>query len=282
MPDIRPQTPNSTTQAWRKGPDLTAKNEAPFGKLMTADTYAAAYVEDYGFEAVCALARQRRNLRFLEERRPETILEVGAGKILLAGLPGARALPFRTWAIVEPARQFAAAVREEVAGDRRFAVVEEYLEGLRGTLDAISPPGFDAVIVSGLVHETAMPEVLLATAMSHLKSGGRMLVSAPNAQSFHRLLAVESGLIASPYELSALDRQLGHVKVYDRASLEKLIMEAGLTDLSFDGYLFKPFTNAQMQNIVQATGPAVVEGLMALGVRFPEHAAEICVTGKKL
>lgn len=244
------------------------------GKLVSAEGYRAFYDPLAGFEGVCSLARQRRNLEFLTEHRPRRILEVGCGGLLLAEM--AKGLEFDRWTIVEPVADFADLARKATGGDARFSVVDGYLEAQSG----LGP--CDAVLLSGLLHETAAPEALLRAAIACLEPGGRLLASVPNAQSFHRLLAVEAGLIPAPDTLSARDVALGHPKVFDPDGLRALIAGAGLTDLTFDGYLFKPFTHAQMEAVL-AQGPAdaadLIDGLIRLGRKFPDQAAEICVTG---
>lgn len=246
------------------------------GKLVSAEGYRAFYDPLAGFEGVCSLARQRRNLAFLAEHRPRRILEVGCGGLLLADM--AQGLDFDRWTIVEPVADFLALARAATAGDARFTILEGYLEAQTG----LGP--FDAVLLSGLLHETAAPGVLLHAAVACLRPGGRLLASVPNARSFHRLLAVEAGLTASPGTLSARDLALGHPTVFDEGSLRALIASAGLIDLTFDGYLFKPFTHAQMEAVLaQGTADAaeLIEGLIRLGRKFPAQAAEICVTGAR-
>lgn len=103
----------------------------------------------------------------------------------------------------------------------------------------------------------------------------------PNARSFHRLLAVEAGLIPAPDALSDRDRLLGHPVVFDAQSFTALMEGAGLGELTLDGYLFKPFTNAQMELVLDSAPEGLVDGLIALGRRFPDQAAEICIIGRK-
>lgn len=251
------------------------------GKLLSAEAYASAYGAGQGFEAVCIEARQQNNAAFLSTEQPETILEVGCGPRLLITMTGVRDIGFRRWAIVEPAPSYAEAARLAIAADNRFSVVQGYVEACGDELRRIAPEGYAAAIVSGLVHETSDPLGLLVAVAPLLRRGGKILVSAPNALSFHRLLALECGLVASPHELSELDVQLGHAWVLDPRSLADLLTRAGFTGLRGGGYLFKPFTNAQMQTMIDAIGPHVIAGLISLGRRFPENAAEIYVTGEK-
>lgn len=254
---------------------------AEHGKLVSAEAYRAVYDPVTGFEGVCSLARQRRNLDFLSQHRPARILEVGCGGLLLLDLARAAGLGFDLWSVVEPVADFAAAAEALAARDPRIQVRRGYLEAETAALSALAPGGYDAVILSGLLHETAEPRALLQAALALAAPGARVLASVPNAGSFHRLLAVSAGLIPAPGALSARDLALGHPVVFDRAGFTALMAQAGLTDLTFDGYLFKPFTHAQMERILGPADSALVDGLIALGRDFPDQAAEICITGRK-
>ena len=251
------------------------------GGSLPPDEYANRYLDGYGFESVCATARQYRNATFLREWRPATILEVGCGPMLLCDVVGIRDLDFACWTTVEPASSFMQSMVGATAGDRRFHVVHGLLEDSIDALRGLVPEGYEALIVSGLLHEVVDPLAILETAGALLKPGGRLLASVPNAQSFHRLLAVECGFIESPYQLSDIDLKLGHPVVLDRVSLMALMDKAGFSDLTFDGYLFKPFSNAQMAGIVAHFGDDLIPGLIKLGRKFPDHAAEICISGAR-
>ncbi len=196
----------------------------------------------------------------------------------------AAGIGFDAWTTVEPQDDFVAAARAAAAEDARLQVVQGYLEAQVDTLRALAPGGFDTVVISGLLHETSAPGALIAAAMALAAPGARFLASVPNARSFHRLLAVEAGLIPAPDTLSDRDAALGHPVVFDAEGLTVLLSGAGLVDLQIDGYLFKPFTHTQMENLLGAegsAGSALVEGLIRLGKLFPGAAAEICATGRK-
>jgi SAM-dependent methyltransferase len=253
----------------------------PYGKLLSARSYAEVLSEAEGFEAVCTKARHQMSLKFLQAAQSATILEVGCGPLLLSDLLAARLLGFRRWAVVEPAPDYAARSAAATKDDPRFSVVEGYLEACEEQLHTLCPEGYDAVLVAGLVHETTDPLTLLKSAALLLRPGGSLLVSAPNALSFHRLLAVECGLIETPHQLSERDIQLGHPCVFDAASLKELVESAGLTATSSGGYLFKPFTNAQMHSAIKQFGDHLIDGLIGLGMRFPANAAEIYVIAGK-
>jgi SAM-dependent methyltransferase len=137
------------------------------------------------------------------------------------------------------------------------------------------------LIVSGVIHETGEPEALLRAGLRWLKPGGHLLVSVPNALSFHRLLAVEMGLMDKPEVLSERNRLLGQPRVYRPMDLREQVMALGLDEVALDGYLFKPFTHGQMAPLLPSLGERGVQGLIELGRRFPMQAAEIALLARK-
>ena len=251
-----------------------------YGKLVSGAVYRAHYDSLEGFEGVCTLARARWNLEMLAETPAGRVLEVGCGSMILARLAREAGIGFTSWTVVEPEGDFVALARAAAEEDPRLGVVAGYLEAQCATLAQAAPGGFDTVVISSLLHETSAPEALLDAALALAKPGARLLANVPNARSFHRLLAVEAGLIPAPDTLSARDTTLGHPVVYDAAGFRSLLEAAGLVDLKLDGYLFKPFTHAQMERLLGPDDDALIEGLIRLGRRFPEAAAEIGATGR--
>jgi SAM-dependent methyltransferase len=255
----------------------------PTGKPLAADDYAARHDADLDFETVCLQARRQHNLAQVRALQPAQVLEVGCGPELLAVQALAHPHRIERWAVVEPAARWADAARAVAAGEPRLAVVHDYIERAATALGALWPSGAaaDLVIVSGVIHETAEPEALLQAALHWLRPGGHLLVSVPNALSFHRLLAVQMGLIEAPEALSERNRLLGQPRVYQPADLRALVASLGLAEVALEGYLFKPFTHAQMALLLPSLGERGVQGLIDLGRRFPEQAAEIALLARR-
>lgn len=251
------------------------------GKLISADAYAAVYANGGSFEDVCARARQNRAIRFLQRYEPDAVLEVGCGRLVMIERIRREDLAVKRFVTVEPVAPFADLAMRAAACDPRFAVVGGYVETCEAKLAALAPGGYDAALLSSVIHETTAPLELIASTSSLVKQGGHIFVTVPNANSFHRMLAVEMGLISAPTDLGARNRLLGQPTVYTRESLYALLEKAGLKPLEFDGYLFKPFTNDQMDAVRGMLPDGVMEALEALGRAFPDHAAEICVTCEK-
>jgi SAM-dependent methyltransferase len=252
------------------------------GKLITADEYALRHNSDLGYEARLIAARQARTLSFLQAEPAGAVLEIGCGPdLLVAHASTGAGVNYHTWSIVEPARVYAAHAAQRQRLDERLSVFEGYLEDKAMDLLSRSPEGYDTVIASGVVHETSEPEAFIDAAVGVMRRGARILVSVPNALSFHRLLAVKMGLIDCPAALSDRNKKLGQPIVYDPESLKDLLLNAGLVKLDFSGYVFKPFTNSQMIQISEVLGDAVIKGLEKLGEDFPLNAAEICITARR-
>jgi SAM-dependent methyltransferase len=249
-------------------------------KLIAAEDYARTYLVDMGFEEHLIAARQDHCLAFLAACQPRTVLEVGCGPALLIDRFDLAGSPIARWMVVEPS-SYADRIAERMAGCAKIGLARGYLEERIGVLQDACPGGYDAVMLSGLLHETANPAAMLAAAFALLRPGGDLFVSVPNAHSFHRLLGVEMGMIAAPTDLSARNVALGQPVVFHRQSLEALVTAAGFAQCRFSGYMFKPFSNAQMAGVLEMIGSDLAQGLGRLGSRFPEQAAEIAVVARK-
>jgi SAM-dependent methyltransferase len=249
-------------------------------KLIGAEDYAQKYLAGMDFEPHLIVGRQERCLEFLAEHRPGTVLEVGCGPDLLIDRFDLPASSIRKWVVVEPS-SYADPIEQRIATCDKLALIRGYLEDQIEALLAQAPGGFDAILLSGLLHETVHPETMLGGAHALLREGGLLFVSVPNAKSFHRLLAVEMGLMQSADQLSERNVELGQPVVYSRETLVPLIEAAGFRDPHFSGYMFKPFSNGQMAQVIDALGVSLADGLNKLGKLFPDNAAEIAVVARK-
>lgn len=130
---------------------------------------------------------------------------------------------------------------------------------------------YDVVACSHVLEHVIDPVDLLRRMKSWLAPGGVLIACVPNALSVHRMLGVEMGLVASPYELSERDVWGGHRRVYDAATFSHDIRSAGLEHGPLKGLLLKPFPNSQMLSL----GEDIVQGLLRVGSAIPNHASEI-------
>jgi len=235
--------------------------------------YEEQYMQDYGFEKVMVWARQKYVESLVRKLQPATVMEIGCGfDQLFTHVVDVSSI--KKWTIVEPADSFSAAAREKLKEDTRVEVSQGFVENV--VADA-NISNVDLCICAGLLHEVEHPNQILKAVQSSLSPKGVLHVSVPNARSFHRMLAVEMGLIASPYQMSERNINLSQYHVFDAGSLRALANEAGLEVSEAGGYFIKPFTHSQMEKVVESIGSDVLEGLWHMGVQHPELASEIYV-----
>jgi 2-polyprenyl-3-methyl-5-hydroxy-6-metoxy-1,4-benzoquinol methylase len=134
----------------------------------------------------------------------------------------------------------------------------------------------DIVFLRGLEH-VQFPEKVLLNLKKYLKKDGKIHISVPNADSFHRDLGVAMGMIKANDELTKSDLSVGHYNVYNFSKLESLFNSVEMKIIKHEGVCFKPFSNSQMQTII-SDNDKIKEGLFYLGKSFPKKCAEIYVS----
>jgi len=131
---------------------------------------------------------------------------------------------------------------------------------------------YDTIILDHVLEHVDHPVNILKAAARNLSIGGRFIIGVPNALSIHRLVAVEMGLLESPYELNERDITVGHRRVYDMERLLADVDAAGLVTIDVGGSLLKPLSNGQIQDCFS---PEMIEGFYKVGEMFVNHAADI-------
>ena len=233
--------------------------------------YTASY-DRLPFEPIQASYRRRRVLSEIARHRPASLLEVGCGHApLFSDLEG------MAITVVEPAPAFAEQARRAAAGRPDVRVIEAFLEAAD-----LSLARFDMVVVGCLLHEVDDPQSLLAAVRRHCDPGTVLHLSVPNAHSLHRLLAVAMGLIDSPKALSLTQLTMQQRSTYDSQTLHAELNRAGFQVTDSGSLFVKPFTHAQMQQLVDQgfMTPAMLDGLDRLAVIEPNLGSEIWVNAR--
>ena len=238
------------------------------------ERYWERYSSLYGFEESLRIYREKKAVSFLEslQSRSLRILEVGCGYT-----PISRAFPtFHSYVALEPGSAPYAASSELEKTDERVTVK---LGRLSDWEDWLITQDFDAIVVTGVLHEVDDP-------MSFLKSIGKLMgretktyLNVPNSQSLHRRLGQMAGLLSSLEELSPRALEIEQREVYDAGKLRQQIRNAiPETEIVKEGSFFlKPFSHRQMQSLVD-TGLLGAEGLDALyqiSEQLPDLGAEL-------
>ena len=249
--------------------------------MRNFEDYAQAYSSDYEFERVMVRYQRRLVLERLRAWRPKTVVEVGCGSELLYGYYLAHEEPVERWIIVEPASAFAEAARKAAFPNASVLpmLIEDAAADIKSLLNL--PP--DLIVCSGVLHEAPDPDALVASMVKLMGPSSRLHVDVSNAHSMHRRLAVAMGLIAKPDELSTRNKLLQHHCVFTMDTLTALLERFQLVAFDKGGFLIKPFTHAQMEQLCAAFGAssdAILDGLDALGRIHWEWASEIYIDAK--
>jgi 2-polyprenyl-3-methyl-5-hydroxy-6-metoxy-1,4-benzoquinol methylase len=147
---------------------------------------------------------------------------------------------------------------------KHHAFIEEFSTHLK----------FDTVIMGHVLEHIENPLQVLKLIYQWLSDDGIFIVSVPNAQSLHRLAAVEMGMLDSIYTLNSRDLELGHYRVYDMQTLKNELTNAGYNVVNEGGVFLKPLSNIQIE---QNWNDDMIKGFYKLGKKFPKNCAEIFV-----
>jgi 2-polyprenyl-3-methyl-5-hydroxy-6-metoxy-1,4-benzoquinol methylase len=135
--------------------------------------------------------------------------------------------------------------------------------------DYHSQQPFDVLLGNHVLEHVDDPVAVLRQIGKSLKPGAVGLLTVPNADSLHRRIGVQMGLLKQRNELHGQDLQLGHRRVYNIAELESDVRAGGFRVIRSGGYMVKLVSNRQM-----ADWPAeLLEAIFQVSLDLP---AEIC------
>lgn len=177
--------------------------------------------------------------------------------------------------VVEPYAPSAEKARRLARKNSNITVLAGFLEE---HIEALQKQQFDCIILSGVLHEVEKPKALLR-AIAKITKTATVYIIVPNARSFHRLLAVEAGLIADVYTASAVQKKLNQPWAFDMKMLHRLVTAAGFRILAEGYFSFKPFTHAQMEKLLthKILNKKTLEALFRMSKYTPELSSEMFV-----
>lgn len=239
------------------------------------------YQEQYAnqpYEKYQVAFRKRKLIELLGKYNHKQLLEVGCGLESIF-------LDFSSYeklTVIEPAEMFYVKALEDVkkAKNKNVTVIKALLEEAEAQL---KKENFNFILVSSLLHEIPDQQGFLKTLHTISTPETIIHINVPNAKSFHRLLAVEMGLIKSEFEMSASNIQFQQQRVFDLTALKAIAESNDFQIVESGSYSFKPFTHSQMQNMINAKSitEEMLDGFYKMEKYLPGLGSEVFVNIKK-
>lgn len=234
-------------------------------------------IEDYSkrysmsaFERYLALYRRKKMLEVIEHFTSQNILEIGCGTD-----PLFQYVKNSRFTIVEPAQKFFDNAVALAKGDERITCVQGLFENAVKELSG----DYDMILCSSLLHEVEDSDGLLKSIAQVCNKNTLVHINVPNANSIHRLLGKEMGILQSTYDFSQGNVELQQHNVFDCNSLRKTVESNGFEIIEEGSFFMKPFSHNQMFQMMEGgiINMAVLDALYELGKNIPEFGSEIYV-----
>lgn len=139
---------------------------------------------------------------------------------------------------------------------------------------------FDAIEMGFVLEHVDDPALILQRFHRFLDPQGVLFVAVPNARSLHRLLGHALGLMPDVHALSQSDRDLGHKRYFDAASIAALVTDCGYRIEHIHGLMLKPFTTGQLQPLREQLGDGLDRALIDVGFDLPEIANGVLIQAR--
>lgn len=127
---------------------------------------------------------------------------------------------------------------------------------------------YDAIGMGFVLEHVDDPGFLVQRFSRFLAPGGSIFIAVPNAESLHRRIGHEAGLLPNMQTLSQADRDFGHQRYFTCESLCELVESQGLEVKTIEGLLLKPITTQQITQL--NFSDAIHQALLKVGIGYPE------------
>jgi SAM-dependent methyltransferase len=236
--------------------------------MYDQDDYQLNY-QKLTFEDKLRKYRMQYIIDYFGTIKSDKILEIGCGNdpIFLCYND------FEVMDILEPGNYFYEDTKSKIGNDERISITKGFIEELYSNLRN----DYDVIVIGGFLHEIDNPEEVLAAVHCIMNPKTVVITYVPNANSFHRLLAFESGLIKSNYEFSENDKLFGRRNVFNLKSITSLFASSSYSVIKTDTYFIKPFTHEQMDSLLRVPlfSADILDGLFKMSKYMPDMGCEI-------
>ena len=128
---------------------------------------------------------------------------------------------------------------------------------------------FHAIVLQNILEHIDDPVAMLRSLRDILEPKGRLYINVPLANSLHRLMGVELGMIERADAFAESDIRYGHRRVYTPDLMLGHVASAGLRTVFEMPYYLKPFSTAMLEGLSEAQHAALFE----LGRKLPALAS---------
>lgn len=239
------------------------------------NAYKDAYLESFPFfwdETVLLEAYVRKLIAALSQRKHVRALSLGIGRQIVSKAMFDN-VDLAEYHIVEGAADIIARYKLESSPPDFVRIQHAYFE------HAEFDRPFDVIEMGFVLEHVDDPALILRRYREFLAPGGVLFVSVPNARSLHRLLGHAAGLMPDIYALSQSDRDLGHKRYFDAASIAAMVRESGYRIDQVHGLMLKPFTTSQIQSLQM--GGNLEEALIEVGYGLPDIANGVLIAASR-
>nr|WP_316639084.1 class I SAM-dependent methyltransferase [uncultured Roseateles sp.] len=137
---------------------------------------------------------------------------------------------------------------------------------------------FDNIGMGFVLEHVDDPALVLRRFMKFLKPGGSIFAAVPNCESLHRRIGQAAGLLPDLTHLSEGDLRFGHQRYFSLKTFTELFVNEGCEVVKAEGLMLKPVTTGQLMQL--DLSPAILQGLMKVGVDYPELSNSILLQAR--
>ena len=236
-----------------------------------------SHYADQPYEKYQVYFRKMKLKEIMDRYTHSNLLEVGCGlESIFLDIDN-----FDKITVIEPADLFyeKALIDKESKKDKNIRIIKGYLEESVSDLKANK---YDFILISSLLHEIPNVDLFLNSIYSLANKDTVIHINVPNADSFHRVLAVEMGLIKSQFVKSNNNIEFQQNTIFDLFTLKSIFMNAGYEIIEEGSYSVKPFTHLQMQHLIdrECIDFNILEGLYKMEKYMPGLGSEIYINVK--
>jgi 2-polyprenyl-3-methyl-5-hydroxy-6-metoxy-1,4-benzoquinol methylase len=105
---------------------------------------------------------------------------------------------------------------------------------------------YDTILAGGMIKHLPEPQLFLKKMRDWLNDDGVLVATTPNGASLHRRVGAYMGVLGEPEELTATDKDVANLRVYNRYTFRNELLRAGWKVHQLGGAALKPVSTDLM------------------------------------